>query len=247
MLFRTFTPLVLLAGPAWAETLPFEGTWACDADLITLSAETYQGQPVDRIERGAAGEYILTMPDGLSFVVKNISDSRLIWSTDISGDGLECLRVTPDIKPRWEGVIDNGQVEAHVEHPTIPGARMSFTCTGRIYGNLGMFWPGNEPQRTLEVSLDGGPFASYAVGPDGKIRMEDQGYNQLIADLAASSVATWKGRNGDTIDFSLEGSSEYMRYCGNPDAAQASQTSMPESSTDLSVPIDPAAAIPDGD
>ncbi|TNC45135.1 hypothetical protein FHG66_20290 [Rubellimicrobium rubrum] len=94
MLLRALAVLITLAGPALAEPLPFEGTWDCDGGPMTFSAQTYQGQPIQSIEAGVPGDYLVTMQDGYRFALMDVTATGLTWSSPESGDIMECRRAS---------------------------------------------------------------------------------------------------------------------------------------------------------
>jgi hypothetical protein len=88
----------LLDAPAQArEQMPFVGVWDCEVALFTFTNETYNPGgddplPILAVER-QGDDFTLDLPDDYRIVLSGVTETRMGWFSEASGDGFECVRV----------------------------------------------------------------------------------------------------------------------------------------------------------
>lgn len=85
--------LILCALPAVAEDKhPAHGEWDCGGMAFDLSAEAYNGDPVESIEQLSARDYGITLKNGYRFALFEVTDTSATWHSPESGDTFDCRR-----------------------------------------------------------------------------------------------------------------------------------------------------------
>jgi hypothetical protein len=93
-----FSALLAASAPAQArEQMPFVGVWDCEVALFTFTNETYNpgGEaplPILALER-EGDDFHLTFADDYRIALTGVTETRMGWFSEASGDGFECVRV----------------------------------------------------------------------------------------------------------------------------------------------------------
>jgi hypothetical protein len=79
------------------EQMPFVCAWDCGVALFTFTNETYNPGgddplPILAVER-QGDDFTLDLPDDYRIVLSGVTETRMGWFSEASGDGFECVRV----------------------------------------------------------------------------------------------------------------------------------------------------------
>lgn len=93
-------PAFASAGSVSAAALgqpPYVGRWDCEVGVFTFTADTYDPGTGERLKAEKVireGEdYHFTFEDGYGFWVSGITQSKMGWLSDASGDAFNCKRI----------------------------------------------------------------------------------------------------------------------------------------------------------
>jgi hypothetical protein len=83
----------LAAGPARAETYPFEGRWDCEIGIFSFTGQFYDPgdapmEILDAVQEGAT--WVLTFADDYQISLEMHADGTMGWYSPISGDNFLC-------------------------------------------------------------------------------------------------------------------------------------------------------------
>lgn len=71
--------------------LPIFGKWDCDGGIMTIDANSYQGQLMEVIEK-MKEDYLVTMKDGYRFATFEVTPDSFVWYSPASGDTFQCRK-----------------------------------------------------------------------------------------------------------------------------------------------------------
>lgn len=81
------------AGPALAETLPFEGKWDCGIGIFTFTGQLYDpgDDPMEILDATQQdGVWVLTFADDYQISLEMNADGTMGWYSAVSGDSFLC-------------------------------------------------------------------------------------------------------------------------------------------------------------
>lgn len=76
---------------ATGEDLPIFGDWDCDGTVLTIDAQSYEGAPIQAIEK-MDGDYLVTLEDGYRFALFEVTATSFTWYSPETGDTFGCRR-----------------------------------------------------------------------------------------------------------------------------------------------------------
>ena len=89
--------VVAISYPAFAQEFPFVGSWDCEVQIFTLTADTYnngsEDLPISEVQEGTDGSYTLFLSDDYIITLSGFTDDAMGWFSPASGDNFNCVRI----------------------------------------------------------------------------------------------------------------------------------------------------------